>query len=123
MKPTFLNMKRARFSRVGLVFALAVGLALAGCGNTSNNPVSNGNRMTAEANLTVISTNMTVAFSSNPSSLPQLTQQYIGAVQSSASLLGADVARQKLSSTASLVAPYCGACAQSLNAASAQIGG
>jgi hypothetical protein len=31
------------------------------------------------------------------------------------------MAKQKLSSTASQVAPYCGACAQSLNAASAQI--
>lgn len=77
--------------------------------------------MTAEANLTAINANMTIAFSSNPGSLPQLTQQYISAVQSSESVLGADEARQKLSSTASMVAPYCGACAQSLNAASAQI--
>ena len=123
MKPTFLTMKRARFSLMGLVLVVAAALALVGCGNASNNPVSNGNRISADATLTAINANMTIAFSSNPASLPQLTQQYISAVQSSESLLGADVARQKLSSTALLVAPHCGACAQSMNAASAQIGG
>jgi hypothetical protein len=101
--------------------AVAAGLALGGCG-ASNNPVSNGNRMSVEANLTVIRTNMTTAATSNPSSLPQLTQQYISAVQNAESLLGADEARQQLSAAASQVGPYCSACVQSLNAASAQIG-
>ena len=115
-------MKRAGLSRAGLVIAIAAGLALGGCGNTSNNPISNANRASAEANLTALSANMTIAISSNPGSLPQLTQQYITAVQNAESLLGADVARQKLSSTSAQVAPFCAACAESLNAASAQIG-
>jgi len=115
-------VKRAGFSRAGLAVAIAAALALGGCGQTSNNPISNGNRMSAEANLTVLNANMTIAFSSNPGSLPQLTQKYIAAVQSAESLLGADEARQKLSTTAAQVAPYCAACVQSLNAAIAQIG-
>ena len=78
--------------------------------------------MTAEANLTAISSNITIAISSNPSSLPQLTQDYITAVQNAESLLGADEAKQRLSATATQVAPYCSACVQSLNAAAAQIG-
>ena len=115
-------MKRAGLSRAGLVIAIAAGLALGGCGNTSNNPISNGNRASAEANLTALSANMTIAISSNPGSLPQLTQEYVTAVQNAESLLGSTEAKQKLSQTAAQVAPYCSACAQSLNAASAQIG-
>ena len=95
---------------------------LGGCGNASNNPVSNGNRMTAEADLTALNANMTIAITSNRGSLPQLTLEYITAVQNAESLLGADEARQKLSAIASQVAPYCATCVQSLDAASAQIG-
>ena len=115
-------MKRAGFSRVGLALAVAAGLALGGCVNASNNPISNGNRISAEANLTALNANMTIAMTSNPGSLPQLTQEYITAVQNAESLLGADEARQRLSATASQLAPYCATCVQSLNAASAQIG-
>jgi len=123
----FVRVKRAGLSRAGLVVAIAAALALGGCGHTSgsqtsNNPISNGNRMTAEANLTAINANMTIAMTSDPGSLPQLTQQYIAAVQSAESLLGTDEARQKFSTTASQVAPYCATCVQSLNAAIAQIG-
>jgi hypothetical protein len=78
--------------------------------------------MTAEARLTVINANMTTALTSNLGSLPQLTQEYIAAVQDAESLLGADEAKQKLSATATQLAPYCSACAQSLNTATAQIG-
>jgi len=101
---------------------VAAGLALGGCGSASNNPISNGNRISAEARLTAINANMTVAFTSNPGSLPQLTQEYITAVRDAESLLGADEAKQKLSVTASQLATYCSSCAQSLNAAAAQIG-
>lgn len=108
--------------KAAIVLAVVAGcLLLGGCG-ASNNPVSNGNRMTAEANLTAISSNITIAISSNPSSLPQLTQDYITAVQNAESLLGADEAKQRLSATATQVAPYCSACVQSLNAAATQIG-
>ena len=110
------------FHRAGLVIAVAAVVALGGCGNASNNPVSNGNRMTAEARLTAINANMTVAMTSNPASLPQLTQEYISAVQGSETLLGADEAKQKLATTAALLATSCSSCAQSLNAAAAQIG-
>ncbi len=89
--------------------------------SASNNPVSNGNRITAEAKLTGISANMTVAMTSNPSSLPQLTQEYITAVQGSEALLGADEAKQKLTATAAQLATACSSCAQSLNTAAAQI--
>ena len=116
------SVKRTVISRAGLAVVIAAGLALAGCGNTSNNPISNGNRMSAEASLTVLNANMTIAFTSNPGSLPQLTQEYITTVQNAESLLGADEARQKLSTTAAQVAPYCNTCVQSLNAAIAQIG-
>jgi hypothetical protein len=98
------------------------GLALGGCGNVSNNPVDNGNRMTAEARLTAISASMNVALSSDPSSLPQLTNDYIAAVRSSLGLLGADEAKQKLAETAAQVGPYCSSCAQSLNAEAAAVG-
>ncbi|MGD0165730.1 MAG: hypothetical protein ABSC51_00365 [Gaiellaceae bacterium] len=109
-------------TRIALALvAIAASPVLAGCA-TSNNPVSNGNRMTAEANLTVINANMTTAITSNPGSLPQLTQQYITAVQDSESVLGAVEAKQKLSETATQLAPYCSACVQSLNTAIAQIG-
>lgn len=101
---------------------VAAAIALGGCMNANNNPVSNGNRLTAEARLTEIGTNMSIALTSNPGSLPQLTLQYITAVQSSESLLGADFAKQKLSATATQLAPYCSSCTQSLNAAAAQIG-
>jgi len=104
------------------VIAVAAVVALGGCGNASNNPVSNGNRMTAEARLTAINANMTVAMTSSPASLPQLTQEYISAVQGSETLLGADEAKQKLATTAALLATSCSSCAQSLNAAAAQIG-
>lgn len=97
-------------------------IALGGCMNANNNPVSNGNRLSAEARLTVISTNMTTAASSNPGSLLQLTQEYITAVQDAESLLGADEAKQRLSATATQLAPYCSSCVQSLNTAAAQIG-
>ena len=90
--------------------------------NADNNPVSNGNRMTAEAKLTAISANMTIAMTSNPGSLPQLTQDYISAVQGSEALLGADLAKQRLMATATQLATACSSCAQSLNAAAAQIG-
>ena len=113
---------RPDFSRAGIIAVVAVGLALAGCGKASDNPVSNGNRSIAEATLTAISANITISISSNPSSLPQLTQQLIGAVQNSESLLGADEAKQKLTQTAWQIAPYCSSCAQNLTAASAQVG-
>ncbi|MHB8059868.1 MAG: hypothetical protein ACYDHO_03430 [Gaiellaceae bacterium] len=115
-------MKKSGLSRAGVVIVIAAAIALGGCGNSSNNPVSNGNRLTAEARLTEISTNMTIAITANPGSLPQLTQDYIGAVQGSQSLLGADVAKQKLTATAELLVTACSSCTQSLNAAAAQIG-
>jgi hypothetical protein len=118
----FVRVRCAGFYRARLVVAIAVGFALGGCGNTSNNPISNGNRASVEANLTALNASMTIAFTSNRGSLPQLTQEYITAVQNGESLLGADEARQKLSTTASQVAPYCAACVQSLNTAIAQIG-
>jgi len=101
---------------------IAAAVALGGCGNASNNPISNGNRITAEARLTAINVNMNTAMTSNPGSLPQLTQDYIGAVQDAETLLGADVAKQKLTATATQLATSCTSCAQSLNAAAAQIG-
>lgn len=119
----FPNMKRNGFHRAGVVLAIvAAAVGLGGCGNASNNPVSNGNRISAEARLTAISANMTIALSSNPGSLPQLTQEYISTVQSSETLLGADEAKLKLTETAALFATSCAGCAQSLNAAAAQIG-
>jgi len=102
--------------------AIAAVIALAGCMNSNNNPVSNGNRITAEAKLTEIGTNMTIAMTANPGSLPQLTQDYIAAVQGSETLLGADVAKQRLTATATQLATACSSCAQSLNAVAAQIG-
>jgi len=101
---------------------IVAAVALGGCGNASNNPVSNGNRMTAEARLTAINTSMTIAMTSDPGSLPQLTQDYITAVQGSQALLGADEARQRLTTTAAQLATSCASCAQSLNATAAQIG-
>ncbi|HEY4975829.1 MAG TPA: hypothetical protein VII05_00575 [Gaiellaceae bacterium] len=116
-------MKRIDLFRAGIVVVMvATAIALGGCMSASNNPVSNGNRITAEAKLTEISANMTVAMTSNPSSLPQLTQQYISAVQGSEALLGADEAKQKLTDTATQLATACSNCAQSLNTAVAQIG-
>jgi hypothetical protein len=115
----FLDVSRTTLQR--LIATAFAAVALAGCG-ASNNPVSNGNRMTAEARLTEIATNMQIAISSNPGSLPQLTSDYISAVQSSLDLLGSVEAKQKLQETAALVAPACGACAQSLNTAITQIG-
>ena len=90
--------------------------------NADNNPVSNGNRIDAEARLTAINANMTIALTSSQGSLPQLTQGYISAVQGSEALLGADLAKQKLVATATKLATACSSCAQSLNAAAAQIG-
>ena len=87
--------------------AIAAVVALGGCGNASNNPVSNGNRLTAEATLTAINANMTIALTSNPGSLPQLTQDYISEVQSSETLLGAAEAKQKLAETAGQLATSC----------------
>lgn len=101
---------------------VAAAIALGGCGNSSNNPVSNGNRMTAEARLTAISAEMTIAMTSSPDSLPQLTQEYISEVRSSESLLGADLARVRLTTTAAQLTTSCSSCAQSLTAAAAQIG-
>ncbi|MGA9761312.1 MAG: hypothetical protein WBQ14_02705 [Gaiellaceae bacterium] len=118
----FLSVKLGGIHRMGTVLAIvAAAVVLGGCGNASDNPVSNGNRLSAEARLTAISANMTIALSSNPGSLPQLTQEYIGTVQSSETLLGADEAKQKLTETATLFATSCASCAQSLNAAAAQI--
>lgn len=114
-------MSRKSLQLLAVAIVTCAVLGLTGCMGSSNNPVSNGDRMTAEAALTVINSNMTIALTSNPSSLPQLTQQYITAVQSSESLLGADEARQKLTATAAQLAPYCASCAQSLTAASTQI--
>lgn len=90
--------------------------------NADNNPVSNGNRIDAEARLTAINANMTIALTSNQGSLPQLTQDYISAVQGSEALLGADLAKQKLVATATQLATACSSCAQSLNTAAAQVG-
>ena len=101
---------------------IAAALALGGCWNSSNNPISNGNRLDAEARLTAINANMTIALTSNPGSLSQLTQQYITEVQNSQALLGADEAKQRLTDTAAQLATNCSSCAQSLNAAAAQIG-
>jgi hypothetical protein len=117
-----LSMKRIDFSRAGVVVATSAVIALAGCMNANNNPVSNGNRITAEAKLTAINSEMTVAMTANPASLPQLTQDYITAVQGSETLLGAELAKQKLMATATLLATACSSCAQSLNAAAVQIG-
>jgi len=107
--------------RAGVLVAIAAVVALGGCGNASNNPVSNGNRLTAEARLTAINANMTIALTSNPGSLPQLTQDYISEVQSSETLLGADVAKRRLADTAGQLATSCASCAQSLNSAAVQI--
>jgi hypothetical protein len=117
-----LSVKRANRSRAGIAVVIATAIALGGCMSANNNPVSNGNRLTAEAKLTEINANMTVAMTSNPGSLPQLTQEYINAVQDSESLLGADEAKQKLAATAAQLATACISCAQSLNTAAAQIG-
>ncbi len=101
---------------------IVAAIALGGCMNASNNPVSNGNRLTAEARLTAINADMATAMTSNPSSLPQLTQDYITAVQSSEALLGADEAKQRLTGTATQLVTACSSCAQSLTAAAAQVG-
>lgn len=101
---------------------IVAAIALGGCGNKSDNPVSGGNRITAEARLTAINTEMTIAMTANPGSLPQLTQEYITEVQSSQSLLGLEVAKQKLADTAAQLATACSSCVQSLNTAAAQIG-
>jgi hypothetical protein len=118
----FLSVRRTGFHRAAVAVVIAAAVALGGCGNASNNPVSNGNRIDAEARLTAINANMTIALTSNAGSLPQLTQEYITAVQGSETLLGADEAKQKLTATAAQLTPYCSSCAQSLNAAVAQIG-
>jgi hypothetical protein len=118
----FLSVGRRGFHRTGIALAIAAAsVVLGGCGNASNNPISNGNRIDAEARLTGISANMTIALTSNPGSLPQLTQDYINEVQSSETLLGADEAKQKLTGIAAMFATSCASCAQSLNAAAAQI--
>ncbi len=117
-----LSVKRINLSRAGTLVVIVVAIALGGCGNSSNNPVSGGNRMAAEARLTAINTEMTVAMTANPASLPQLTQDYITAVQGSETLLGAELAKQKLMATATQLATACSSCAQSLNAAAAQSG-
>ena len=117
----FLSVRRAGFHRAGVAVVIAAAVALGGCG-ASNNPISNGNRIDAEAKLTAINANMTIALTSNPGLLPQLTQEYITAVQGSETLLGADVAKQRLTATATQLATACSSCAQSLNAAAAQIG-
>jgi len=117
----FQSVRRIRIYWGATAVIVTAAVALAGCG-ASNNPVSNGNRIDAEARLTVINANMTIAMTSNPGSLPQLTQEYITAVQGSESLLGADEAKQKLAATAAQVATYCSSCTQSLNAAAAEIG-
>jgi hypothetical protein len=115
-------VRRNVISRARVVLVLiAAAIALGGCMNADNNPVSNGNRIDAEARLTAINANMTIALTSNPGSLPQLTQDYISAVQGSETLLGADEAKQKLTATAAQLAPYCASCVQSLNAAAAQV--
>jgi hypothetical protein len=116
------SVRRSVFYRAGIAVVIAAAVALGGCGNASNNPISNGNRITAEARLTAINVNMNTVMTSNPGSLPQLTQDYIGAVQDAETLLGADVAKQKLTATATQLATSCTSCAQSLNAAAAQIG-
>jgi hypothetical protein len=118
----FLSVRRVSFHRAGVVVVVAAAVALAGCGNTSDNPVSNGNRLSAEARLTAINASMTIALTANPGSLPQLTQDYIGEVQTSETLLGAAEAKQKLTDTANQLATSCSSCAQSLNTAAAQIG-
>lgn len=74
------------------------------------------------AKLTGINANITIAMTTNPGSLPQLTNEYIAAVQESLDVLGPVEAKQKLSQTAIQVGPACSACAQSLYAAIAQIG-
>jgi len=119
----FLNMRRTGVHRVIGIFAIAAAaVALGGCMNASNNPVSNGNRIDSEARLTAINANMTIAMTSNPGSLPQLTQEYITEVQGSESLLGADEAKQRLTATAAQLTTSCGSCAQSLDTAAARIG-
>ena len=101
---------------------IVAAVTLGGCMNASNNPVSNGNRIDTEARLTAMDANMTIAMTSNPGSLPQLTQEYITAVQGSEPLLGADEAKQRLATTAAQLATSCSSCVQSLNSAAAQIG-
>jgi hypothetical protein len=117
-----LSVRRTGFHRAVLVVVITAAVALGGCGNASNNPISNGNRMSAEARLTAINASMTIALTSNPSSLPQLTQEYITEVQGSETLLGADEAKQKLTTTAAQLATYCSGCAQSLSVAAARVG-
>ena len=117
-----LSMTRSGFRWAGIAIAVAGAVALAGCGNADNNPVSNGNRMVAEARLTTIDMNMTTALTADPGSLPQLTQEFITAAQGSQALLGADLTKQKLMATATRLAPYCASCTQSLNTAAAQVG-
>ncbi len=114
-------MNRTLVSLAWIAIVLVAAFALAGCMSASNNPVSNGNRLSAEATLTVINANMTTALTSDPGSLPQLTQQYITAVQGSQALLGAAESKQKLTETAAQLAPYCSSCVQSLDTAAAQI--
>jgi hypothetical protein len=105
-----------------MTIALAVAaFALAGCGSTASTG-QGANRMEIDATLTAINANIKIALTSNPGSLLLLTNDYIAEVQQSESVLGADLAKQKLADVASEVAPYCDACVQSLNAAAAQIG-
>jgi len=121
LKADLPSMKRTRHSRAGIALVIVAAITLGGCGNASNNPVSNGNRIVAEAKLTEINANMTVAMTSDRGSLPLLTQEYITAVQDSEELLGADVAKQRLTDTATQLTTACSSCAQSLFAAASQI--
>ena len=121
LRADFPSVKRTRHSRAGIALVIVAALVLGGCGNASDNPVSNGNRLSAEAQLTAINANMTVAMTSDRGSLPELTQEYITAVQDSEKLLGADVAKQRLTDTAMQLTTACSSCAQSLFAAASQI--
>jgi ABC-type enterochelin transport system substrate-binding protein len=102
------------------LIALLLALALTGCG-TSNSIATNANNDIAQAKMTEIAANISIAETSNPASLPQLTDDYVVAVQGAESVIGADQAKQKLTDMAAQIGPYCASCAQSLSIAAAQI--
>jgi uncharacterized FlgJ-related protein len=112
-------MKRISLAPALIVAALA--LALSGCGSTGSSIAQNANNDVSQAKLVEIATNISIAESSSPDSLPELTNEYVAAVQDAVSVIGSDQARQKLTDMAAQIAPHCSTCAQSLDAAAAQI--
>jgi hypothetical protein len=112
------SMTRLRAALAAISAALV--LVLTGCGSTGS-IAQDANNDIAQAKLTEIATNISVAYTSNPASLPQLTNDYVAAVQNAESVIGNAEARQKLLDMAAQISPHCGSCAESLDAAAAQV--